>query len=47
MTLVPLGNGLSSPADVVVAEQLGEYGLHPKQLAWVMLVRHTGLRQPV
>jgi hypothetical protein len=38
VSMIPLGDGLSAPADVVVALQLELYGLHPKQLAWVMNV---------
>lgn len=36
--MVDIGNGESVPADVMIAVQLKEYGLHPKQLAWVLNV---------
>lgn len=36
--MIPLGDGMTAPADVVVALQLEQYGVHPKQLAWVMNV---------
>lgn len=36
--MIPLGDGMTAPADVVIALQLEQYGLHPKQLAWVMNV---------
>lgn len=36
--MIPIGNGESAPADLVVSLQLEEYGLHSKQVAFVMLV---------
>lgn len=38
VTMVDVGDDKYAPADVVIAAQLSAYGLHPKQLAWVMHV---------
>ena len=38
VSMVPVGDGMSAPADVIIAAQLAEYGIHPKQLAWVLQV---------
>lgn len=39
VTMIPLGNGEAAPADVVILTQLmSSFGLHTKQVAWVMNV---------
>lgn len=36
--MMPVGDGMSVPADMVIAAQLQEYAIHPKQMAFVMWV---------
>lgn len=38
VSLIPIGNGESAPADLVMATQLDDFKLRPKQLAWLLNV---------
>lgn len=44
--MIPLGDGLEAPADVVITTQLAGYGIHPKQLAFVMWVSGDSITTP-
>lgn len=39
--MMPVGDGETAPADVVMATQLlSSFGLHPKEMAWVLNVSY-------